>query len=354
MRKILIAALLTLHALNAGAAEGGGAAPTNGFSKADFRSEIAASKLQKLLGVAQGNLYISRQDGSVEVIDKEGKTLLKLVTQIGDTELLKRPEAVAVTIDTIYVVDSKTKQVVMYDAATGKYQSRFGKKSGGVFGSDFGLDEPQGIAVRDGVVYVADAGSKQIQMFGINGVFLSTLLPVARASGSSEKESPVKLGEPSDIGVDAEGRVYVRDADDKSIKIFSPDGAYLRSLPKQGRPVAMSVAEDGIYVADEESYAITKYDFAGKQMFSFGSKGEGKSQFLNLAGLAVDKAQQVFIGDAKKSLVDAFVVEAGKSLDSLPKTAGRASVKFMESIPAEVEQIAFDCYYRLYEIGVVI
>ena len=72
----------------------------------------------------------------------------------------------------------------------------------------------------------------------------------------------------------------------------------------------MDVAEDGIYVADESAYTIQKYDFEGNLAYNFGSKGEGKAQFKSLSGLAVDKAQQVYIGDAKKSLIDAFLVEA--------------------------------------------
>ena len=63
-------------------------ASTNGFSKADFRNEVAMPKLRKLLGASGGNLYISRQDGSVDVVDKEGKTVMTLATKNGDTELL--------------------------------------------------------------------------------------------------------------------------------------------------------------------------------------------------------------------------------------------------------------------------
>ena len=67
--------------------------------------------------------------------------------------------------------------------------------------------------------------------------------------------------------------------------------------------------------------------------------------------MAVDKAQQVYIGDAKKSLIDAFVVEAGKALELLPKTAGRTSVKWLETIPAEVEQLAWDGKETFYAVS---
>lgn len=188
-------------------------------------------------------------------------------------------------------------------------------------------------------------------MYGINGVFLSTLALSATPGSAAEKEKTYKLGEPTDIALDALGRIYVRDADAKSVKIYDAKGLYLRSLPKNGKPVAMCVAEDGIYVADETSSSILKYDFDANPEYSFGSKGEGKAQFKNLSGLAVDKAQQVYVGDSKKSLIEAFVVEAGKVQEQLPKVAGRASVKWLENIPAEVGQLAWDGKETFYAIG---
>ena len=350
MRNIFIAISLLFFSSGVCAADAV-VASTNGFSKADFRNEIATPKLRKLLGVSGGNLYIARQDGSVDVTDKDGKTIMTLAAKSGDTELLKRPEAAAVAGDIIYVVDSKMDQVVMYDSSSGKYLGRFGSKAGGSLASNFALDEPQGVAVYEGVVYVADSGNERIQMFGLNGVFLSTLPLSAPASGGAVKEKVYKLGEPTDIALDVRGRIYVCDADDKSIKVYGPNGEYLRTLSNTGKPVALSVAEDGIYVADEASFSILKYDFDANFAYSFGSGGEGKAQFKSFSGLAVDRAQQVFVGDAKKSLIDAFVVEAGKSLGTLPRTSGRASVKWLQNIAEEVGPLAWDGKETIYAVS---
>lgn len=348
MRNIFIAASLLFFSHAIWAADAGFG---NGFSKADFRNEVAAPKLRKLLGAAGGNLYIAQQEGPVEVVDKDGKAVMVLADKSGDTELLKKPEAVAVANATIYVVDSKTNQVVMYDLTSGKYQGRFGSKAGGNLERAVALDEPQGVAVHEGVVYVADTGNERIQMFGINGVFLSTLPLSATPGSGAEKEKAYKLREPTDIGLDAHGRIYVRDAGDKSIKIYGANGVYLRALPKTGKPAALSLAEDGIYVADEASFSILKYDFDAGFAYSFGSKGDGKAQFKSLSGMAVDMAQQVYVGDAKKSLVDAFIAEAGKPLENLPRSAGRTSVKWLESVAAEVGPLAWDGKESFYAIG---
>lgn len=346
MQKIIIAISLLLISSGVGAGE---AAPgmVGGFSKADFRSELPVPKLRKLLGVGGGHLFVAKQDGSVEVVDKAGKPVMTLAAKNAGTVLLGQPEAVAVSGDTVFVVDSKTDQIVMYDLSNGKYQGSFGSKAGGNLAGSFALDEPQGVAVHEGVVYVADTGNERIQMFGINGVFLATL-PL---SASDSKDKLYKLGEPTDIALDSEGRIYVRDADDRLIKVYAPDGKFLRALPKVGKPVAMSVAEDGIYVADEAGLSILKYDFEANLAYNFGSGGEGKAQFRSLSGMAVDKAQQVYIGDAKKSLVDAFVVEAGKALPPLPKAAGRTSVKWLASVPVEADQLAWDGKETVYAVS---
>lgn len=350
MRNKLIIISLLLFSSCAVAAEAGSSS-TNGFSKADFRSEIATPKLRKLLGMGGGNLYLAKQDGPAEVVDKDGKVLMTLAAKSGDIELLKKPAAATVANETIYVVDSKLNQVVMYDLSTGKYLGRFGSKSGGNLSGEAALDEPQGVAVFEGVVYVADTGNDRIQMFGINGTFLSTLALSPAANGSKENEKIHKLDEPTDIALDTEGRIYVLNAGNKSVKVYGPKGVYLNSLPKTGKPVALSVAEDGIYVADEASTSVLKYDFESNLVYSFGSGGEGKAQFKSMSGMAVDKAQQIYIGDAKKSLVDAFVVEAGKSLASLPKVAGRTSVKWLDSVPVEAEQLAWDGKETIYAVS---
>jgi sugar lactone lactonase YvrE len=344
MRKTAVVLSLLVCAAAASAAEGG--LGTNGFSKADFRFEVAAAKLSRLLGVAGGNLYIAKQEGGVEVVDKDGKTLMTLAAKSGNTELLKRPEAAAIAGDIVYVADSGTEQVVMYALGSGKYLGSFGSKASGATG-DTVLDEPRGIAVHEGVVYVADSGNERIQLYGINGVFLSSLA----LSGPAGAEKEYKLGEPADIAVDMEGRIYVLDDDSKTVKVYGPNGAYVRTLSRTGKPAALSVAEDGVYVADEGGYTILKYDFDANLSYSFGSRGEGKSQFLDFAGMAVDKAQQVYVGDGKKSLVNAFVVEAGKALESLPKAAGRASVKWLDNIAAEVNQLAWDGKDTFYAVS---
>ncbi len=241
----------------------------------------------------------------------------------------------------------------MYALSTAKFQGKFGAKSGGFFGGGDGnaLKAPRGIAVHEGVVYVADTGNDRIQLFGVNGVFLQTLELSASQSPAESKEIPYKLKQAVDIALDSVGQIYVLDAGDSQVKVYAPSGRYLKSLPSVGKPVALGVAEDGVYVADDTTQVISKFDFEGKLAYTFGSKGEGKSQFKKIAGIAVEKGQQVFIGDQDKSLVNAFLTVAGTKQEVVPKAAGRASVKWLASIPVEATQLAGDGKGTIYAIS---
>jgi tetratricopeptide (TPR) repeat protein/DNA-binding beta-propeller fold protein YncE len=349
MRNLLIASLIGLFSCGTLAAQNGNGL-ANGFIKADFKREIAVDKLGKLLASGNGLLFVARQDGAVEAIGMDGKTAFKLADKAGKDELLKRPAAAAVSGDTLYVADSDTDQVVMYALPGGKYKGRFGAKTGGFFGGDDqALDGPRGIAVLDGVVYVADTGNKRIQLFGVNGVFMHTLELSAKAA-TDGKELPYKLRKVEDIALDGTGRLYVVDSDEGQVKVYDANGVYLRSLENTGSPVSLAVAEDGVYVADERAQVISKFDFDGKLAFTFGSKGDGKSQTRKVSGLAVEKGQQVFVGDAGKTLVNEFLTIAGTRLEPVPRAAGRASVKWQGSIPVEAIQLAGDGKGTVYAI----
>jgi len=352
MRKIVLGGLVLSLWAGVALAEAPVSA-ANGFIKADFKREISVAKLSKLLGVGGGYLFLAKQDGSVEAINEEAKTTQTFAAKDGDAILLKEPEAAAVEGDTVYVVDSESNQVVMYSLSTGKFVGRFGGKAGGFFGGgdDNALRSPQGVAVRDGVVYVSDTGNDRIQLFGVNGVFLQTLELSAAPALGDVKELPLRLKEASTIALDGKGRIYVLDANDNQVKLYEPTGRYIRSLTGVGKPVALGVAEDGVYIADATTQVISKFDHEGKLSYTFGSKGEAKSQFKKIAGIAVEKGQQVFVGDAEKALVNAFLTVAGTKYETVPKAAGRTSAKWIGSIPVEVSALAGDGKGLVYAIS---
>ncbi len=356
--RILTIAVLYLILFASARADIANTASSAGFSTIELVQELPIGGMRKLLGSSDGNAYLAKTDGSVSVVDKDGKELVAL--QAKDSKggaILKQPEAVAVSDNIIYVVDSETNLVAMF-TPQGKLQGSFGasKSGGGFFGFSGGnsnaLSSPHGIAIHDGIVYVADSGNGRVQLFGINGVFLATL-EIDRAPeniDAKEKGLPYRLHKPTDIAIDALGRIYVLDTDDGLIKVYSRNGIYLKHLPEAGKPIAFSIARDGIYVAERDSFVINKYDFKDKLLYSFGSAGKGRAQFASIAGLSTDQDRQVLVGDREKAIANVFMVESGPPFEPIVKEPSRTSLKWEQSIPLPVGKMAWDGKGALYGV----
>ena len=324
------------------------------IAKAGFVKEQTITGARKLIGWNGDHFFVAKQDGSIDEIDQAGRKTLTL--QAKDSKgalILKQPEAAVVADGMIYVADSEHSQIAMFTVA-GKYQGSFGAKRGGFFGAKAGveLSSPHGIAIHEGTVYVADTGNSKVQLFGINGIFLATLEIESSPDNkdSAEKKLPYKLSEPRDIAISGRGDIYVLDTSDDLIKVYNLNGKYLKHLPKNGKPLAFSLAREGIYVADKDTLTIHRYDANDKLDYSFASRGEGRGLFKSISGIVAGKDRQIFIGDSKKGLVNIFQAETGSPLEIVPKPASRISVKIQSVMPVSVSKMAWNGKDTIYGI----
>ncbi|MGZ5799755.1 MAG: hypothetical protein ACXWJZ_03895, partial [Burkholderiaceae bacterium] len=323
--------------------------------KADFVKEIAVNDASKLLGSVADGLYWHKKDGVIVVLDKDGKPLRTLPTKDGKEVILKQPEAIAAGDGVIYVVDSDLEQVIVFSSA-GKYLYSFNSKSGGFFSSSSDelseLKSPHGIAYHEGVVYVSDTGNKRIQLFGSNGVFLNALeLKPGIASNNERDKDIYKLKEPTDIGVDYRGRVYVLDADDGLVKMYARNGDYLGFLPGLKMAQSFSFAADGIFVAERDTFVVRKYDFTGKLLYQFGSKGEGRGQFKSIGGLAAGPDHLFFVGDVRKGDAAIFSADVGLINEAIPKQPSLPYAQSQEIIPSvSADKLAWNGKDTIYAV----
>ena len=331
-------------------------APSFNLSKVELSQVININGGSKLIGRSGNHLFISMQDGSVKIISEAGKDEIVLSGKGRKGEIiLKHPEAITTNNDILYVVDSELNRVAMF-TQDGKYIASFGEK-----GSDNGkLRSPQGIAMHDGILYVADSGNSRIQMFGDNGVFLGTLEidSILTNKIAKEKKLPYQLSKPVDISIDPAGRmIYVIDEEGSlfsssaSVKVYNLEGVYMRQLPLNGRPAAISAVYDGVFVADSDDFAIQKYDLNGNLVSSFGSKGNGRGQFSSMGGLTTDQ-DHVFAGDSARHTILDFHVGAVPLATAGPRVSARTSVHWNTTIPGILtESMAWDGKDTLYGIA---
>ena len=308
---------------------------------------------KKLLGSSGDYMFFSTAGGSVAMTDLDGKLLHTLQAKDGGDPVLKKPEALALGAGTIYVADSELNQVARF-STDGKYLGSFGAKRGGFFSSGGGeheLNKPRGVAYYEGIVYVLDSESKRILMFGSNGVYLSPLdIRPGAAKVAKGQEEAYKLREPADLKVDGAGRLYVLDAEDSLVKVYSSDGMYLHAIPWDGELIGLAVAQDGIYVAKNNEYTIQKYDFNDKLMYRFGGKGDEPGQLMSLSGMSISKDRQILLADTDKGVVKFFVAEAGMPMEVIPKSAMRVFVQSDGEIPIFVNKLAWNGKDTIYGV----
>lgn len=126
-----------------------------------------------------------------------------------------------------------------------------------------GVEDPQGLAVDgQGQLYIPDAGNDRISIWTGNGEFL-------RWVGSSGNR-PGQFAHPMDVEVDDDSFLYVADTFNRRIQKVSTDGLVSLVVSKLGKwgsfaePVAIAVDSEGrIYVADADRNSIFLLDPEG-------------------------------------------------------------------------------------------
>ncbi|MFO1327741.1 MAG: 6-bladed beta-propeller [Rubrivivax sp.] len=234
---------------------------------------------------------------SGDIIPDETGDLRRFVT--GETvqgEPLSKPYAVAVFRGRIYVSDTATRFVRVFDVPAGKYR-RIGDDDGaGQLNKPIGLDVD-----GHGNLYVADIGNAAVMVYGPDGAF------VRRIGG---EKWFTRL---SSVTVDPAGaRVYGVDiggvtSEQHMVRVFDArSGAHLMDIGSRGtgpgqfnlpRDVAIG-AQGRLYVVDGGNFRVVVFDRDGKYLHSFGSVGKQYGQFARPKEIASDRDGNVYVVDA--------------------------------------------------------
>ena len=140
------------------------------------------------------------------------------------------------------------------------------------------LSSPWGLSLDiNGNVIVADAGNKLVKVFSPDGNFIR------------------KIGGPGSFSflvhcVQCDGYFIVSDSNDHSMKVFSEEGVYKYKFRKQGGgdgefnyPRFLSVSKSGhLFVCDTGNYRIQVFELNGHFVGKFGTKGS--INWVNLIG----------------------------------------------------------------------
>jgi DNA-binding beta-propeller fold protein YncE len=155
---------------------------------------------------------------------------------------------------------------------------------------------------------------------------VGTPVPTAPAAfvWQSEGDPDLPLDDPVRTMLDPHGNLWVTDGQNSRFQIFAPDGTFLEAWGTPGTAEGQFDFNDlslfggygggamvfdaagNLYVADPANYRIQKFTPDRAFVTTWGSKGDGDGQFLEITDLAVDRQGRVFVLDEGRDDVQVF------------------------------------------------
>lgn len=175
-------------------------------------------------------------------------------------------------------------------------QVRFTHKIGHVGAGKGQFYQPRGLAINQGMIFVADTQNQRIQVFSKIGDWQYLI------RSSSEQEY---LKAPCNVAVSKSGLIYVVDSGTCRIAVFDTSGRFIKAFGSTGKAkgefsnpygIALS-SKDEIYVADTENSRIQVLDSNGQVSKIFGRPGTRPGEFKTPYAIALDTKDNLYVLD---------------------------------------------------------
>ena len=241
----------------------------------------------------------SLRDGRVLVLDNAGRVLVyDAKMQVEATWTMPeydvgRPEGACLLLDgRIAVADTHYSRVVFFDSK-GKFTGTFGSRGKGRGQFLFPIKVTQD---PSGFLYVAEYGANdRIQKFTAEGVWV--------ASFGSFGNGPEQFQRPSGL-VWHGGEVFVADAVNHRIQVFTDKGQFVRTLSgPEGRfqlrmPYDLSIDSKGdLYVCEYGAGRVSRFTRAGQLVGRIGKVGNDLGHLATPWGLACTSDGRIVVAD---------------------------------------------------------
>jgi len=242
-----------------------------------------------------GRVYVSHQSRNrpILVFDQNGKFL-----ESWGGGITEHPHSVRVDPDgNVWVVDYVQHEVLKFTA-----DGRLLDSVGSTAGEDaYRFNNPADIAFGpNGDIYIADGhGNDRVVQYDRNLTYI-------RAWGRGGR-APGQFSLPHGIAVDAQGRVFVADRENRRIQIFTADGQYITHWRLRQKPYSLYITPDQlIYVAYGHYDVIGVLDMNGRQVTRFGRTGRRVGQMIEPHMISVDEQGAIYVAEGSGKRAQKF------------------------------------------------
>ncbi len=119
---------------------------------------------------------------------------------------------------------------------------------------------------------------------------------------------------PTAVTVDSHGRIYVVEAEENEVRVFSQSGQYLATIAGLNRPISVAVNETGmIYVGSASLGNVTVFAADFTEQFKLGI---GDGEFSEPVDLDIDSSGQIYVVDRGSNMIRVYTA-AGVLLKSI-------------------------------------
>ncbi len=278
------------------------------FLETDPSASPAAS-LQRPVAVAADDFRVYAADrspaGRLVVFDRQERTVTFLTgptpTAVTSFTYLE-PAAVAVDgTGAIYVADAHQGMVVVLDR-NGALLLTIGRRGE--------LSYPAGLALdaKRGRLFVADKHAGLVRVLTLRG---EPLFEIGRSGRKDDLRTPVA------VALDKDGSIAVLDSGRRSVHLYGPEGAHLRTFrisagreEQPARPAGIAVDSAGrISVTDTATNSILVFDREGSLLARWGGMGSRQDEFWSPAGIFIGSRDMVYIADHMNGRIQVYQYE---------------------------------------------
>ena len=228
--------------------------------------------------------YVLDTAGRITVLDRDGAVLRQWRMP---ESIVGRPENLAVLANgNIVVPDTHYHRMVIF-TNTGEIVRIFGSKGT----ADGQFIYPVAVCEHpNGDLFVCEYGSNdRVQRFSADGEYRSQFGAFGTEPGEFQRPSGIEW---------QDGKLYVSDAANHQLQVFSEDGEHLLSVGKGKMqfPYDLVLAEEGMLIAEWGDGRISRWGFDGSFHGAWGTRGRNHGQLSTPWGLASD-GNRVLIAD---------------------------------------------------------